>query len=302
MYSPADVPVSPRAFHDSLYDGAVIRFGDLAPMAGLIAFTRAFLEEGLAPHAPAEIHRHLDHGGQVETFSGLEKAFAQSAEVQRLWAGVFAGAGLDPGRIARDKLHLRFQPHQDPGAGLPRTRSTATIAFHRDTWGSNLYAQVNWWAPVYPITAGRTFAIFPDLWSRPVPNTSAAFDLEAVLARTRTAGRHAMSADDAIPHLSGEVDVGTIVPVVIDPGEVIAFSGAHAHAGVPNATGLTRISLETRTLWIDDVRDGRGAPNLDGAAPWAAPGWFRRVSDGEKLTALLGVEAIEPYRGVPPPE
>jgi hypothetical protein len=45
--------------------------------------------------------------------------------------------------------------------------------FHRDTWGTNLYAQVNWWAPVYPITAGRTVALYPTLWSRPVANTSA---------------------------------------------------------------------------------------------------------------------------------
>jgi hypothetical protein len=129
-----------------------------------------------------------------------------------------------------------------------------------------------------------------------VPNTSAAFDLEAILARAKTAGRHAVSADDAIPHLLAPVDVGTVVPVVIEPGEAIAFSSAHAHAGVPNATGMTRISLETRTLWIDDVREGRGAPNVDGAAPWMAPGWFRRVSDGEKLSTLLGTNAIEPYR------
>ena len=296
MYSCLDVPVSPRDFHDRLYGGDVFRFAGLGAMAALIGFTRDFLEEGFAPHAPAEIHRHLSHAEQVETFVRLEKAFIQSAEVNRLWTEVFAAVGLDAGRIARDRLHLRFQPHQDPGADMPRPRATATVAFHRDTWGSNLYAQVNWWAPVYPITAGRTFAIFPDLWSRAVPNTTATYDLEALLDRSRTGGRHAVSADEAIPHLTGAVDVGTTVPVVIDPGEVIAFSSAHAHAGVPNATGLTRISLETRTLWIDDVREGRGAPNVDGAAPWMAPGWFRRVSDGEKLSGLLAMNHIEPYR------
>ena len=95
-----------------------------------------------------------------------------------------------------------------------------------------------------------------------MPNTSAAFDLETLLARAKTAGRHGLGADDAIPHLLGDVDIGATVPVVIDPGDIIAFSSAHAHAGVPNATGLTRISLETRTLWIEDFREGRGAPNV----------------------------------------
>ncbi|MFC2255044.1 hypothetical protein ACETRX_36125 [Labrys portucalensis] len=117
-----------------------------------------------------------------------------------------------------------------------------------------------------------------------------------MLARARIAGRHAVDADDAIPHLSGAVDVGAVEPVVVEPGEVIAFSSAHAHAGVPNSTDFTRISLETRTLWIEDVAAGRGAPNVDGDAPWMAPGWFRRVSDGARLTELLGLNALEPYR------
>lgn len=296
MYSSVTAPVSPRDFHDRIYEGGIARFSALEPMKQLVAFTRNMLEEAFAPHAPVEIHRHLAHARQVEVFAEIEKNFARSAEVKRLWADLFRAAGLDPARVARDRLHLRFQPHQDPGANLPRARNTSTIAFHRDTWGSNLYAQTNWWAPVYPITEGRTFAIYPDLWMRAVPNTSASFDLEALLARARTEGRHALGADDAIPHLSAPVDVGAVRPVVIEPGEVIAFSSAHAHAGVPNTTGSTRISLETRTLWIEDVLVGRGASNVDGQAPWMAPGWFRRASDGEKLTTLLGWNELEPYR------
>lgn len=296
MYSSFAVPVSPRGFHDRIYAGEIACFSGLSPMQAFVAFTRGLLEDAFHPHQPPEIHRHLDHDRQVEEFSRLQKAFVQSAEVKRLWSEIFAALGLDPEKLARDRLHLRFQPHQPPAANLPRARSTATIAFHRDTWGSNLYAQTNWWAPIYPITAGRTFAIYPDLWTRAVPNTSASFDLEAVLARAKVAGRHAVDADDAIPHLSGAVDVGRVEPVVVEPGEVIAFSSAHAHAGVPNSTDFTRISLETRTLWIEDIATGRGAPNIDGDAPWMAPGWFRRVSDGARLTELLGLNTLEPYR------
>ncbi len=296
MYSIFAVPVSPRDFHDRIYGGEIARFANLVPMRDLVAFARGMLEERFSPHVPVEIHRHLSHARQVEAFAEVEKDFARSTEVKRLWAELFAAAGLDPALLARDRLHLRFQPHQVPDARLPRARNTSTIAFHRDTWGSNLYAQTNWWAPIYPISEGRTFAIYPDLWMRAVPNTSASFDLEALLARAEKEGRHALGADDAIPHLSESVDVGAVMPVVIEPGQIIAFSGAHAHAGVPNATGLTRISLETRTLWIEDMVAGRGAPNIDGAAPWMAPGWFRRASDGEKLVDLLGRQAIEPYR------
>jgi len=78
---------------------------------------------------------------------------------------------------------------------------------------------------------------------------------------------------------------------------MIAFSSQHAHRGIPNQTGLTRISLETRTIQIPDFLAGRGATNVDGRAPWVTLGMFRRVVDGRPLQEILGRqkwEAFEP--------
>ncbi|GAA2847647.1 hypothetical protein EDC40_108128 [Aminobacter aminovorans] len=297
MYSNVTQALGPRVLHDRIYAGDILRFGTLASMTDLVSYSQAFLEDAFAPFAPVEIHRHLSHDQQTESFAQRQRDFARSPEVRRLWRDVFEACGLDAQGLARDALYLRFQPHQDPGAVVPRARTTATIAFHRDTWGSNLYAQTNWWAPVYDIDAGRTFAIYPSLWDRPVANTSADFDLGALLERSKAGGRNAVDADAAIPHLTEELEVADATPVVIAPGEIIAFSSAHAHAGVPNSTGLTRISLETRTLWIDDVRSGRGAPNVDGFARWMSPGMFRRVSDETPLHEILGMNRIERFAG-----
>lgn len=300
MYTEPAAPLDPGAFHGRIYGGEICRFEGLPAMRALIAFTRDFLENALRPHHPTEIHLHVDHTGQIELFAATERQFSRSAEAKRLWTAVFDAIGLEPSGLACDRLYLRFQPHQDPAANLPRARPTATIAFHRDTWGSNLYAQTNWWGPVYPITSGRTVAMFPALWATPLRNSSDGFDMAAVLARSKTAGRYAVDADQAIPHLRETVDPALAVPVVIDPGSLIAFSGAHAHEGVPNATGVTRISLETRTLWIADVKAGRGAPNVDGYAPWMSPGLFRRLSDGAPLNDILGMSRLEPFAGPMP--
>ncbi|MBE1205328.1 hypothetical protein [Aminobacter carboxidus] len=300
MYSNIAQVLGPRALHDRIYAGDILRFSALAPMRELVSFTRAFLEDAFAPFEPVEIHRHLSHQEQTESFAQCQRAFARSPEVRLLWRNVFEACGLDAQELARDALYLRFQPHQDPGTVVPRARTTATIAFHRDTWGSNLYAQTNWWAPIYDIDEGRTFAIYPSLWDRPVANTSTDFDLSALLERSKSGGRNAVDADAAIPHLTEELEVGDAIPVVIAPGETIAFSSAHAHAGVPNSTGLTRISLETRTLWIDDVRSGRGAPNVDGFARWMSPGMFRRLSDETPLHDILGMNRIELFAGPMP--
>ena len=296
MYSSLQIPGSARQFHDRIYAGDIIRIAELPAMAALVALTRAWLEDALHPWAPPEIHRYLSHDEQTLRFAQCQNAFARSKEVREHWRAVVESLGLAPDALACDRLHLRFQPHREPRQSTPRARTTATIAFHRDTWGSNLYAQTNWWAPIYPITTGRTFALYPHLWQQALRNCSADFDMRAILERSHRDGRNAVDADEAIPHLLEAIDPQQGVAVDIAPGSLIAFSGAHAHAGVGNNTGLTRISFETRSVLIDDVLAGLGAPNIDGHAPWRTPGLFRRMSDTRRLNDILGCGFIEPYR------
>ena len=296
MYSSLQIPGSARQFHDRIYAGEIIRIAELPAMTALVALTRAWLEDALHPWAPPEIHRYLSHDEQTLRFAQCQNAFARSKEVREHWRAVVESLGLAPDALACDRLHLRFQPHREPRQSTPRARTTATIAFHRDTWGSNLYAQTNWWAPIYPITTGRTFALYPHLWQQALRNCSADFDMRAILERSHRAGRNAVDADEAIPHLLEAIDPQQGVAVDIAPGSLIAFSGAHAHAGVGNNTGLTRISFETRSVLIDDVLAGLGAPNIDGHAPWRTPGLFHRMSDTRRLNDILGCGFIEPYR------
>lgn len=296
MYSSLQIPGSARQFHDRIYAGEIIRIAELPAMTALVALTRAWLEDALHPWAPPEIHRYLSHDEQTLRFAQCQNAFARSKEVREHWRAVVESLGLAPDALACDRLHLRFQPHREPRQSTPRARTTATIAFHRDTWGSNLYAQTNWWAPIYPITTGRTVALYPHLWQQALRNCSADFDMRAILERSHRAGRNAVDADEAIPHLLEAIDPQQGVAVDIAPGSLIAFSGAHAHAGVGNNTGLTRISFETRSVLIDDVLAGLGAPNIDGHAPWRTPGLFRRMSDTRRLNDILGCGFIEPYR------
>ncbi|MBV6822018.1 hypothetical protein [Pseudomonas sp. PD9R] len=296
MYSSLKTPGSVRRLHDQIYAGEVLHLTDLPPVSALVEFTRAFVEDALHPWAPQEIHRHLSHSEQANRFSQCQNAFASSAEARQRWQAIIESLGIAVDDLACDRLHLRFQPHREPQQVAPRARTTATIAFHRDTWGSNIYAQTNWWAPIYPITAGRTFALYPDLWQRALLNSSVDFDMRAILQRSHRDGRNAVDADEAIPHLLEAIEPERGVAVEIEPGSLIAFSGAHAHAGVGNSTGLTRISFETRSILINDLPGGLGAFNVDGHAPWMTPGLFRRMSDGKRLNEILGFGFIEPYR------
>jgi hypothetical protein len=286
-------PRDSSALYAALYAGAVVRYSGVAHMAAIAAFTRAFVQERLAPYPAPHIHRYLEPQALARKLGEVQSAYAQSSEAKRLWSALFAAVGLDMQDTARDRLMLRFQAHTDPEATPTWSRSTATVGFHRDTWGTNLSAQINWWAPVWPITAGRTFAIHPDLWDVAIPNNSADFDLAQVMERLRTAP-NTLGPGQLAPHPTDAVDPRGGVPVVLEPGEIIAFSSAHAHVGVPNHTGLTRISLETRTVSITDTRARLGAPNRDGHARWVAPGIFRRLSDGVALNKILDCERLVP--------
>jgi hypothetical protein len=282
------------ALHDALFDGAIVRFPGLRAIAALVAFTQDFLAARLGPHDPVRIHEALDRQALAEALSAVQRAYANAPEAKRLWRALFEEVGFDAQHVARDRLFLRFQPPVPEEGGPHDARSTATVGFHRDSWGTNLQAQVNWWAPVHPITAGRTFAMLPELFDQPIANDSESFDIAQVMAHNRTAPPGAPRRRMA-PRPLEEIDIARGRPVVIDPGEIIAFSSQHAHMGVPNRTGFTRISLETRTLRLTDLRAGRGAPNVDGRAKWIAYGLFRRLSDGAALAPLLGFNTLESF-------
>ena len=53
------------------------------------------------------------------------------------------------------------------------------------------------------------------------------------------------------------------VRVIAPPGGLLLFSGAQMHSSVPNTSGRTRLSIDFRTVQIDDVAARRGAPNVD---------------------------------------
>jgi hypothetical protein len=283
----------PSALYAGLYAGEVVRYSGVSQMAAITDFTRGFVQERLAPYPAPQIHRYLEPQVLAQQLGEVQGAYARSTEAKLLWSALFAAIGLDMNDTARDRLMLRFQVHTDPQSTPSWSRSTATVGFHRDTWGTNLSAQINWWAPVWPITAGRTFAIHPDLWGVAIPNNSAHFNLAEVMERLRTAPQ-TLGPGQLAPRPTDPVDPNDGVPVVLEPGEIIAFSSAHAHVGVPNHTGLTRISLETRTVSITDTRARRGAPNVDGHARWVAPGMFRRLSDGVPLNKILECERLVP--------
>jgi len=72
---------------------------------------------------------------------------------------------------------------------------------------------------------------------------------------------------------------------------MIVFAAAQLHSSVPNTSDRTRFSIDFRTVHLDEVEAGRGAPNIDSACTGTTMGDYLRLSDLEHLPK----ETVERY-------
>ena len=255
----------------ALFGGDVLIFKDVAPLRRLSTLAGEFVR-AVFGEAPA----HAQFALGAEEFKALASALVERwrrhPAALEGFRQVLRDVGVELDRGYWDWLHLRIQPHQD-------FTETGTLGYHRDTWSSNIDAQTNWWTPVLPITRERTIALYPAYWSRPLANTSASWDLQRVREMP------------LVPRPCEPVNADSEVRVVIEPGDLLCFSGAHLHASVPNTSGATRFSVEVRTVSAVDVQAGRGARNVDGEAPWVAWRWFRGITSSASLAELAEAQS-----------
>lgn len=260
----------------AVYGGDLLIFKNVGPMVEFCSFVDGLIREAFGTEDPTRAQFGTEREDYLKKVEALQKRFRTEERAKGLLRRALESVGVDPRRAFWDRPYLRVSPH----GGEYENRRTQKLSFHRDTWSSNVYSQTNWWAPIYPITAGRTIAFYPEYWEKSLKNTSAGWDLEEVLA-----GKIA----SIVPEPAEPVSVASEVRVVLEPGDLLCFSGAHLHASVPNETGLARFSFEVRTADAEDEAAGRGAPNLDGEAPRVALRWFRRVEDDMPLPEIASL-------------
>src|SRR5207302_11470646 len=67
--------------------------------------------------------------------------------------------------------------------------------------------------------------------------------------------------------------------VVCPVGGIILFSGAQLHSSVPNTSGVTRFSIDFRTVNYDDAVQKLGAANVDSHCTGTTMRDYLRASD-----------------------
>jgi hypothetical protein len=276
-------PPSGRKRRELLYAGNLIVLTDVAAVTQLVAFTRAELASAFAPDDPTRAPEGRSDAELESILSEWKADFARRAEVAALTRDVIRQAGFDPMLTYYDPPKAR--------SAFPLGRINSGVAqqfpWHRDVWYAAPAQQVNWWLPVFELSAESSLAFDLSSFARRVENDSATFDYEREiskprLAQTTTATVTALSLPAA---RTWEAPVETVL--VPSPGQVILFSGAQLHRSVPNSSERARYSLDFRTVDRDDVMTGAGAPLVDAECTGTALGGYLRVADGSQLPEAL---------------
>jgi ectoine hydroxylase-related dioxygenase (phytanoyl-CoA dioxygenase family) len=155
---------------------------------------------------------------------------------------------------------------------------------HRDTWYSPPVCQLNWWLPIYPMEANNGMAFHPGYWNRPILNSSDEFNYQDWVQDSRkNAAQHVARDTRRQSEALEPVEMEPDLRLVVEPGGLIIFSAAHLHSTVNNTSGRTRLSIDFRTVSLDDLRPNRGAPNVDSACRGTTIRDYLRGSDFTNL-------------------
>jgi len=262
-----------------LFDGHLLVYLQRSSMLELIDYTQSLLKIELAELEPSSAQHFLNPEAFLQATGAAQTRFRTDPKARQLFFQVLRECGVNTHSCYYDHFPLRVVPFSTSHTGAHR----AAIGHHRDSWGSNIHSQQNWWAPIYPLSSERTIAIYPAYWQQSIANTTDSWSFKEFLAARSQSAIERRVAYPSAPTPTQIVDESAVVKLVIEPGDVLNFASAQLHASVPNTTDATRYSVEMRTVHIADLNANRRAPNLDNLAVQPMYQWFKNIETCQKL-------------------
>lgn len=279
-YEPSITDEQRRAL---VYDGDIFVYAPTPSTVALIEHARGMIEEVFGED-PCRAQFRMSVQEFSELGAALKPRFIHHPRTRRLIQRMLADHGCDPRDIYLDVPRLRLATAH----GYLTTGVGYAFHPHRDTWYSAPMCQHNWWLPIYDFDRNAGIAFHPRYMTEPVKNGSASFNYYRWNADGRkNAGQHVGTDTRVQPKPEQPLELDPQIRPVCKAGGIILFSAAHLHSSVPNTSGLTRFSIDLRTVSRQDLEDGRAPANLDSHCTGTALRDFMRGSDFERLPADL---------------
>jgi len=259
-----------------VFDGHLFLFRANATTKALVEFARHAIQESFPKVDPQTAQSTMEVEEFVTIVAPLKTRFTNDSHTKVLVQDLLNKFGCDMEKTYFDVPRLRVATH---GGYLSAGVGYAYKA-HRDTWYAGPDCQLNWWMPVYDLQPEQAMAIYPSYFQEPVKNSSSEFDYDEWCNVGRKLAVDNIKADTRKhPLPQEEIKQAAETRIVCDAGATLLFSSGQLHATVPNTSGLTRFSIDFRTVHLDDLRSRRGAHNIDSLATGSTVRDFIRASD-----------------------
>jgi hypothetical protein len=271
-----DSRINDDARRRELYRGAIFFHAPSTNDLKLCHLAQEMIEDAFKPLNPGKVQDAMSAERSAEILSVLKPKFIHHPKAKEYIQGMLAELGCDLEKTYFDVPRMRTA---FPGDYL---KSGIAYAFHphRDTWYSAPFCQINWWMPIYPISAENCMAIHPRYWSQPLKNGSSGYNYHKWNLESRqNAAQHVKSDTRVQPKPEEPVELDPQFRLICEPGAVYQFSSAQLHSTVPNTSEFTRYSIDFRTVHLDDVWARTGAPNIDSACTGTTMGDYLRGTD-----------------------
>ena len=261
-----------KKFKEEIYSGRIFSFKKNSISLNLVAEIKNLIS--------TSYEGHLDNFHHFEKHEDLSVKLINELKNQKtlkdLFKSFLTDIGFNQGKTYWDKFVVRIAPASEKF----KPRENSRIGIHRDTWGTNIHQQINWWAPINDLDVKNTLIFYPDYFSKKVRNSTASWDLNVYLEKRKQNDFSYPSAPELLESLA--TDIKTL-PITIEPGEILCFSGSHLHSSTKEKSLKTRFSYEIRTVCMDDIKNNIQAPNIDCDLKWQFPKIFRHVETNSQL-------------------
>jgi hypothetical protein len=260
-----------------LYSGQVFVYSSRPTVRAFAEFARGLIEQAFAPLDPRTAQFELSVDRFAEILNRLKPEFIHHQESKRHVRALLTELNCDPDKTYFDVPRLRSSTSD----GYLTTGIAYAWHPHRDTWYSAPACQINWWLPVFELASENAMAFHPQYFERGVANDSAGYNYYEWNQTHRGAhiAQYTKSDPRPLPKATELVELEPQLRVLVPVGGVMAFSGAQMHSSVPNTSGVTRFSIDFRTVHVDDAGARRGAPNVDSHCTGTTMRDYLRVAD-----------------------
>ena len=277
-----DSPMEDQLRRLRLFEGHLFLYGANDSTKELVQFARETIQESFPGLDPQKAQSSMEVREFVDIVAPLKTKFTNHERTKALVRNLLVEFGCDLEKTYFDVPRMRVVT----GGGYLSAGVGYAYKAHRDTWYSGPSCQVNWWMPVYDLEPERSMALYPAYFQHPIKNSSNEFDYDEWCNVGRKQAVEHVTVDSRKHPLPREqIDEAHETRIVCRAAATLLFSGAQLHATVPNTSGLTRFSLDFRTVHLDDLLNRRGARNVDSSATGSTVRDFIRASDLEPIPA-----------------